>query len=476
LWFFNIFQSTRELFYGVLFRGIAGNWNWNAALIIVTTPFAMLVVAKMFQTLKIPRKYCILINLFLVILSLYYVYRCDSKGAWLGLFVALGLLLLLTGKIPFRIFLFSIPLLLIGIIFFIYAGGINIAASFLANDIRLYLWKGTCELIRQNWLWGIWQPMFENCYASYNPPEYYLSVFAAERNINPHNHLLYFMASNGVIAFFAWLFMLLYPLIALTTDRMRSCDLKLKLYLFIYLFLLVMGMFDIVLDNWPLNVIFLVVTGILWGKCWVLNRNKLVRLKWFKVVMIVTGVFFLGLAIFDAGRNAASSYCFRNVRIAMDEKNKLEAMEWCKSSIAIKPGTENIYQSALIAFYDMKNPVLCLYYLDMLNNRTGFSNYVHNNGLRAKALCVSGQPRDAIIYFEREGRNFPLSAINWYFYLQTLKTLGMREQCNIVSARLQQVLELRGLRIEQLPVLMKNPNQDWDLNGVIESQPANLRK
>lgn len=469
LWTLNFIQITLGLSSNAIFRGITGNWNWNAALLIVTTPFLIYEITIIAKKIRVPLIFTFTFNVLIAIISLYYVYRSDSKAAWLALLSTLILMPLIIYKINSRYFiLLVIFLLLIGTVIVTNSNCMDIIASHLDNDVRIYLWRGTLDLIRENWLTGIWQPLFESCYASHNPTEYYLSVFAAERNVNPHNHLLFFCAANGVIALAAWITVLIFPI---KSYLQKKYDVKNLLFLFVYVFLLVMSMVDTVLDVWPLNIIFLTVMGLLWGRCWIIRPKSLFAITPHNRFIFTFGFIFLVLAFIDTGRNIASSYCFRRARIAMDEKKIPESKHWCDLSIAFKPNPENIYQAALIAFYDIKNARQCIKFLDMLKPYTGFDNYVHNNGLRAKALCVIGQQHEAIYYFEQEGKNFPLSIINWYYYLQTLKQLGITKKIEIVSSRLNYVLELRGWTAEQIPILLRQPNHDWDLNGIISKAP-----
>ena len=146
----------------------------------------------------------------------------------------------------------------------------------------------------------------------------------------------------------------------------------------------------------------------------------------------------------------------------MDLKAAREALTDCDKSIRIKPTPENIYQAALLAFYDLKNPALCCSYLSQLEKLTAFKNYVNNNGLMAKALYLQGRKQESLQYFRQEAKNYPLSSANWYFYSVTLKELRLEDEAKQAYDNLAWSLEIKGLRPEHIPLLIKNPR--WDMH------------
>jgi tetratricopeptide (TPR) repeat protein len=93
---------------------------------------------------------------------------------------------------------------------------------------------------------------------------------------------------------------------------------------------------------------------------------------------------------------------------------------------------------------------------------TAFKNYVNNNGLKAKALYLQGRRQESLKYFQQETRNYPLSSINWYFYYNTLKEMGLDDEARMAYDKLSQSLAVKGLRFEHIPLLIKN--QRWDMH------------
>ena len=333
------------------------------------------------------------------------------------------------------------------------------------RDVRMQLWTGTLHLIGDNFFFGVGQPLFESAYASYNPVEYYLSFFATDRNPHPHNHLLLFLVSNGICSFIAWLILLILPLWSWALRSPRTGSLRIKLYFFSGVFLFFHGLLDMTLEIWPVNTIFLVILGIFWGRYWKTSSNDreiLFAPRTVRMTAIICFAILMSVMAVQLYRNFSGSYYFREANIARDLNSAETALDYYDKSISIKPTPESIYQAALIAFYDLKNPALCQLYLDRMEDLTAFRNYVNNNGLEAKALYLQGRRLDSLKYFQQEARNFPLSSANWYFYYKVLKETGHDADAQAAYDKLSQSLAVKGLRFEHIPLLIKNPR--WDMH------------
>ena len=477
--FLNYIQSTQDIvifsmssgWYNALQSshpcGISGNWNWNGALLVISTPFLMLLITKLGCMFKCNLMTLRVLNILIAALACYYIYLCDSKGIWYALIMAVLFYwgILYRNRNSTRWVLWIILVVLIAVVIFLYCGGIAKFGAFMMRDVRMQLWTGTLHLIGDNFLFGIGQPLFESAYASYNPIEYYLNFFATDRNPHPHNHLLLFLVSNGIFAFIAWLFMLVLPIANWALRLDHTGNPHMKLYFFIMLFLFIHGLFDMTLEIWPMNIIFLLILGIFWGRYWKIpaNAEETLFAPWTVRItaVICFAILMTGLAV-QLYRNSSGSYYFREAHIAR-ELSSADAMLACyDKSIAIRPTPESIYQAALIAFYDLKNPALCQLYLDRLEDLTAFRNYVNNSGLKAKVLYLQGRRLESLKYFQQEARNFPLSSVNWYFYYKTLKEIGFNEEAVAAYDKLSQSLAVKGLRFEHIPLLIKNPR--WDMH------------
>ncbi len=463
----NYVQSTKDLFSSVVFCGISGNWNWNGALLIISTPFLMLSITKLGCLLKWNLIAGRVLNIIIAILAFYYIYLCNSKGAWcaFGMASLLFFAFQYRNKNSIRWLLWIILIAVIAAVIFLYSGGITKFGAFMLRDVRMQLWAGSLHLIGDNFFSGVGQPLFESAYASYNPVEYYLNLFATDRNPHPHNHLLLFLVSNGIFAFIAWLILLILPIWKWASRSAPTGSLRMKLYFFVMLFLFFHGLLDMTLEVWPLNTIFLVTLGIFWGRYWKNSSNDneiLFAPRTVRTTAIICFTILMSAMAVQLYRNSLSSYYYRKAHIARELGAAESALPFYNKSITLKPTPESIYQAALIAFYDLKNPTLCQYYLDRMENLTAFRNYVNNNGLEAKALYLQGRRLESLQYFRQEARNFPLSSVNWYFYYKTLKEIGLDDEAKAAYDKLSQSLAVKGLRFEHIPLLIKNPR--WDMH------------
>ncbi len=462
----NCIQSTEELFANSVFCGISGNWNWNGALLVISTPFLMLFIAKIGGLLKLNLIIVRVLNILILVGTFYYIYLCDSKGVWCALVMAALLYfgVLYRNRISIRWVLWIILTVLIAVVIFLHSGGIAQVGAFLTRDVRMQLWSGTLQLIRDNFFFGVGQPLFESAHASYNPVEYYLNFFATDRNTDPHNLLLLFLVSNGIFSFIAWLFLLILPIWNWVLHSKRTGNLRMKLYFFIMLFLFIHSLMDMTVEIWPINVVFLMILGIFWGRYWKITNRKETLFAPLAVrvtAMICFTILMVALA-FQLYCNYLSSYYFRQAHIARELNSAEAALAFYDKIISVKPTPESIYQAALVAFYDLKNPLLCQRYLDRMEDLTVFKNYVNNNGLKAKALYLQGRRQESLKYFQQETRNYPLSSINWYFYYNTLKEMGLDDEARMAYDKLSQSLAVKGLRFEHIPLLIKNPR--WDMH------------
>lgn len=470
--FFNLIQLTKELLTPETICGITGNWNWSGALIVISTPFLMLFISKIGCLLKWDHLAVKVMNILTVPCAFYYIYLCDSKGVWCALVMAVIVCVAIQyrNKISIlRALLWITIAALIVAVTFLYSGGIAKLSAFMLRDVRTQLWTGTLHLIGDHFFFGVGQPLFESAYASYNPVEYYLNYFATDRNPHPHNHLLLFLASNGIFSFIAWLILLVLPIWKCASCSTRSGNLRIKLYFFIILFLFFHGLLDMTLEVWPLNTIFLIILGIFWGRYWKISQNDKEILfvpPTVRMTAIICFTILMSTMAIQLYRNSLSSYYYRKAHIARELGTAESALPFYNKSITLKPTPESIYQAALIAFYDLKNPTLCQYYLDRMENLTAFRNYANNNGLEAKALYLQGRRLESLQYFRQEARNFPLSSVNWYFYYKTLKEIGLDDEAKAAYDKLSQSLAVKGLRFEHIPLLIKNQRLDMHFREV----------
>ena len=453
-----VIQSFHNLRFCNSLFGIPGNQNWNAALIAVTLPFICLGIYRCFNKLNKMLPYLIT---FLVFAGIALILYCDSKAAVLTFVIACcGILILhYWKKLPLvywlraGMFLAVIGIILLGI----FKGHLF---TFLKDDQRLFLWSGALDLIEQNLWFGCGPELFESAYAPHIPFDYYLGRLVSNRHPHTHNHLLQFAVTMGIPALFAWCSIIVYALIKNLRQAAGQGNWYLKLYLFIFILLFIHSMLDIVVLSWPLGCIFLIVLGILLGRAVEKSGQKeFKQVKFIPTLSFIAGLCCAIVLLNYLYLNLFSSLHYRNARLMSDEKNLKSVFLETKKSLAIKMTPQNIYLAANISLYDFKDPQECLKYLDMLDS-LGIENYLHNNLLRATALCNTGKLNEALLYFAQEQQNYSASCVNLYIYRSVLSKLGRKQQANAVGKQLKDLLKLKGFTEAMLPFLLKHPDID----------------
>jgi hypothetical protein len=452
------FHDTRGT--GMLY-GVCGNWNWNATLMAIALPFTWLIFKYFARRHSKTFAFKTVAILFFLPVG-YLILRCQSKATLIAILFGILLFIIcrIWEKIPKRFLLWGIPFVLI-ILIGIALKYNQFLIDFLRKDIRVYLWEGALDVISHNLWVGTTPSLFESQYAQFVPDEYYLNYFAADRNTHPHNHFLYIAATMGIPVLLAWISLIAFAVL----KNIRYACIKghwvMKLYLFVFMVLLFHSMLDVILDSWPAKYLFLMLLGVLLGNALKklpekrLQVNKSVA----KIVMSI-GIVIVGVSFYYASKTLIATGYYRKALMAKADRNYEGALNCLDRSIQLVPTPQNIYLAALIAFFDCKNPQKTLKYLYMLPERTGFTNYINNHGLTARALVVTGKAEDAVFYFEKEMVNNPLSVLNTYYYWQTLQYFKRDKEAKLLFDRLNIILRLKGLEFNDIPFMVKKPDID----------------
>ncbi len=468
LWLLNCWQLVAEQvwLWNSRMIGVTGNNNWSAALMIVSTAFLLRLLWEKTARLKNKYRYGYFATIALLIMtiSLIMLHQLYSKGANIALLVG-GIITLLIYYGKWQQRSFKVMILIIGIIT---AGGLffiiksDAFASFVASDVRLPLWTGALNLALDNTINGVSPVAFESSFAPYLPIDYYLrGTIAASRNSHPHSHLLYFAASFGLFATIAWGWLILRPLALQSSKQHQNSTSggRRIIYLFVFWVLLLHGMVDLTIFSWPCGYIFLIIVGLLWHDCWQGDdKNNKLGILWIRTGISV-GLLLFGYGIYIAYLNGTSSYFNRQALIQLTSGQPQTALQSCDKSLAYKTTPQALYRAAIISLFDLKDPQLSLGYLKKFD-QTPYQNYISNNGTRARALCVMRQPVEALPFFERESKNYPIGSLNWYFYYHTLKMLKSEQAAKIAKNNLLYSLEVKGMTLDDIPILLKNPQAD----------------
>ncbi len=467
-WIAVMLTSFREFLQNRLHYGIPGNFNWNAALGIVSS---VVLSGYIFTWIKqkkadIPGYVLYPIASVPLICGIILIFRCGSKGALLGGVVAIALFFGFELKGIFRkIYLkagFAIAIAGIIAISLFYK---PVCDRVLPNDLRIHIWEGAIHLIADYWPAGTSQPGFESVFAEYMPESYYTKWFSTSRNNHPHNHFLFMFSTMGIIVGTAWFIMVVYPLVRYFQDYDNpSNNFRRKTMMICFVILLVHGMLDLVLFQWPTSYIFLIILGLLWHNIWppeplpekTTGPNIFPVCKYVCIVFSITVIIYMSYELF---RNISASSHFRNgLGLYAQNEFGLAAVEF-DEAINIQPRPYYIYRASSNLFYklhDFQDAYQTFSRLDNQLNR----NYAHNNLILGQICLVEKRPADAVKFFQQEIRNYPLG-VNGSFYLHLAqKELGRKMEADLAFNHTKYALKKKGLNLRYLPFLLKNPHYD----------------
>ncbi len=130
--------------------------------------------------------------------------------------------------------------------------------------------------------------------------------------------------------------------------------------------------------------------------------------------------------------------------------------DWARSR-KWKLTAKNLYAGAADAFFRQRDPGQALVYLEKMEPATLYRNFLHNQNLRGRALAASGRPAEALVFFELEQKNYPVSAGNMWLCMKTLEALGRMPEAARKSAELDKLLTERGRTRADIPALLADP-------------------
>ena len=448
LWILDILLTLGQFLAGKPLGGIPGNWNWNAALILITTPFAMLFPARKF---KGTRKLLIPLLGIPVLLSAALFCLCGSRAAALGLLGAGYTALLMHWTGTKRRILLYLPLafLLAGAVY-LSTAGTAFLESFQRNEIRPTIWESTLALIADHPL-GVGAESFELRFAPYKTAEYFLHRHMAWRTIHPHNELLNIAACLGIPALLAWLFLTVKGA-ALFLRRWKFERTEEKLFFLAFLALLIHGMLDLTFFAWPLDIFALLLTGYFWApvmRCAEPNRK-------FERIPQAIGALALCGVVLSAWINFRATAAYHSARTANPGLAARQENRAAELSTAFPEQLYQAIESALMRRNDPKHALELAKHFE----GTPYRNISRIHGLKALALAMTGRDEVALKEYRLDSANFPYLTLPYIGQITCLGRLGRTAEIPAAEQKLYEVMKIRGLSRSDLMAIMKDPELD----------------
>ena len=497
--------------------GITGNRNWHAIFLIVALLFSIYLTCRIIKYLKIRRRHyfsisaliaCIcLITAILACYTAYLFYMCDSRAATLAGIIMLLIFLYLVfidslkvklKKLKLRYYLLSCSVLIISIIviilFSIHYSRISetpkslqgphallySVKSTLNDDVRIPLWEGSLNLIKDYPFIGTSPARFESVFASYRPLEYFTKPNNAVRSNHPHNTLLYIAASFGLPALILWFFLWIYPMIYCFISYAKLTVLM-RITLFAYFCLFFHGLLDLVLFHWPTIYLAAIFLGLLWNETWrqkaedcrqVVGDCSLpekaaesaCRDTWhvsnrLKILMYVTASLILAFTLYNVYSNAWSAYFFGTGDYYAKNKKDERALFQYQKGLAYKKEPKYIYKAGMLSITSLKNPELALHFFSYFNKISTY-DYAHKNGFIALSLVKLGKNNLTLPYLMKEVINYPLSVGAWFRLSLIQKQLKMDKAADFSLRNMRYALSAKELPPNALELIIKNPKYD----------------
>ncbi|HBC88214.1 MAG TPA: hypothetical protein DCZ94_14785 [Lentisphaeria bacterium] len=438
--------------------GIAGNMNWNATLILSTAPFPIFLAYTSVKN-KLRDVNPFILPCAIALLSLTFIAYCDSRGAWIS-FATISMILFaiyfpdLKNKLLARTIIYGTIFILIIAVF----NGEKIA-NLIFKDVRFSLWHSTFRLFLDNPLLGVSFPSFESAYASYRPIDYFIKEHHfAFRTLHPHNEFLHVLACLGLFGATAWIILWIYPVYKLF-KVFKSLDVKIKLCMISFSILIIHSMFDLVLFQWPTNLMACILLGILWSEYWPsTSYASQGKASFLNPVAVSVSVILLALQlVMFVVYSLAFSNSLRNSDLALYSlKTPSAALDFRNKAVEIRNDPPSLLNCAIISSSVFKDPVMSLYFFDKLGN-TVSPQIAHSNRHIAECLLSLGRKKEALSYIRKDTVCFPISVISLMLQISLEKELGLQNDAEFSKLKLLSALNHMGLTEKHIPEILKNP-------------------
>lgn len=434
-------SATGEMF------GLTGNWNWSAMLMLVTFPFALRCVPLDCKGRKL---YLILMWVVTLVLMRY----LQSRAMVLSAAVAGAFWVFLKYRkyrIPMAI---AAVVLLIGAGFAAWKVFPERTQAFCDREIRIELWKGTVEMIKDCPL-GVGAASFENSFISYRSEKYFKNPHCAIRDNHPHNEILFLASTLGVSAALAFVILIVAALVGAVKEYDAGMmSRKRLLFLLSFIAILCSSMLDLTLHVWPLGILGLLYFGMF------AFPGKRVPEKVCDGPANRIGKTVFVLTLLMAAANLVGTFCWEASHECIRRMNIPQAKNYAKTAHVLAPHFPNLV-------YRTANEMLSRdqgYALELAESfqETPWADYAHIHGLKSLLYAQKGDYLMAIEESLLEAEIFPLQIrpiVDVYYNYARSGHLDP-EVSNRLSREYAARIKKRNLTNEQVKAILQNPEYD----------------
>lgn len=451
------------------FCGITGNRNWSAALLLFTTPFAVMFLRKIMP--GIPG---MIAAIPAVIISAYLFIRFDSRASFISLavilvctaFAWLSVKAVKSALIKNILKLSAIAGIAVSVLFFFSFG-----TKIFSEDIRADIWGDAIQLFLCSPFTGTGQPSFESEFEPFRSIGYFLDRNAAVRTNHPHSDLIFIACSLGIFGLVAWGLLLIYPVILMFMKLRFEHDTFMKAMLVMFAGAVIHANLDLVFFELPTSFLFFAVLGTIWARVW--PPSKCAMAVHELSFRICARVFIVILSLIAASSFilGATASLISSRLLESNVPNREDASCIADSVALYKADPTIIYRAVTRSLLHLGSPEATLYYLDILDG-TPAKNFAHNHAYRARSLAMQGRFSEAVRSQILETINYPLSVSALLFLRDLQLRTGDIRGAEETAAAVVQALKLKGLAPEDVPLLMKNP--EYDLKPYLLKEKKNL--
>ena len=478
---------------GFLF-GLPGNINWNASLLAVTAPFAVLCIRR-----KVPNpSWRIALTVLVAAITLWQISLTDSRGAVAGILTAGALWGFLKMERRGRqTALFSVlTLTIVGSLWLAFFTSHDRILDYLSRDERVFLAHTTVDMIAERPKLGFGAPSFEQEYLRFRTPEFFSMRHSAPRVEHPHNQPLYIAASFGILGLLCWLYLLLEPMF-FAAKRYGGLVPETKLSFLCLAALLVHAQFDLVLFQWPTNLLAMIFLGMLiheregapapfWRPPKFLRRFRWEFLKrperrrpperrtgrLIPPALFALGIVLLGCGLFFAFGDLAAEIIGVRADIKAKEGDHAEASRLYLMAASM-PGSRLELKSRALQHASLYDPGHAANYYAMFA-ASSTPDFGYSNDYFARACVIGGHPADALPFLKRAMTLRPHAVLPLLMLEDVYLRLGSRGAVDAVQERLGKLMEYRDLDENDLEIIMKE--QELDLHTWFKRDPKIMKE